>query len=122
MTGVVTNDFQYTDIGVKLEAAPIINMLGEIRVKLTSEVSALGPNLGTVDEPEYSILTRKASTVLTMRDGEPVVLGGLIQDTERTTTREVTLAQRDPDTGRALWECGFGRARGRTSSCPSRPS
>jgi general secretion pathway protein D len=89
VTGVVTNDFQYTDIGVKLEAAPIINMLGEIRLKLTLEVSALGPNLGTVDEPEFSILTRKASTVLTMRDGEPVVLGGLIQDTERTTRREM---------------------------------
>jgi general secretion pathway protein D len=88
VTGVVTNDFQYTDIGVKVDAAPIINMLGEIRLKLTLEVSALGPNLGTVDEPEFSILTRKATTVLTMRDGEPVVLGGLIQDTERTTRRE----------------------------------
>jgi general secretion pathway protein D len=88
VTGVVTSDFQYTDIGVKVEAAPIINMLGEIRLKLILEVSTLGPNLGTVVEPEYSILTRKAATVLTMKDGEPVVLGGLIQDTERTTRRE----------------------------------
>jgi general secretion pathway protein D len=102
VTGVVTNDFQYTDIGVKLEAAPIINMLGEIRLKLTLEVSALGPNLGTVDEPEFSILTRKASTVLTMRDGEPVVLGGLIQDTERTTRREVPWLGQIPILGEIL--------------------
>jgi general secretion pathway protein D len=106
VTGVVTNDFQYTDIGVKLEAAPIINMLGEIRLKLTMEVSALGPNLGTADEPEFSILTRKASTVLTMKDGEPVVLGGLIQDTERTTRRELPWLGQIPILGEIFGNVG----------------
>jgi general secretion pathway protein D len=88
-TGVVTNDYQYQDIGVKLEVEPSINVQDEISVKLGLEVSALGPNVGTVDDPQYSILTRTAKSVLTSRDGEPIILGGLISDQERVTVRKV---------------------------------
>lgn len=88
-TGVVTNDYQYQDIGVKLEVEPSINVQDEISVKLTLEVSALGANIGTVDDPQYSILTRTAKSVLTSRDGEPIILGGLISDEERVTVRKV---------------------------------
>ena len=44
-TGDITSDFQYTDVGVKLEALPVINMHDEVTLKLTLEVSALGENL-----------------------------------------------------------------------------
>jgi general secretion pathway protein D len=88
-TGVVTNDFQYFDIGVKVNAEPTINLHGEISLKLTLELSALGPNIGTADDPQFEILTRTVNTVMTVRDGEPVIVGGLIQDDERTTVRKL---------------------------------
>ncbi|MBW2094081.1 MAG: SPOR domain-containing protein [Deltaproteobacteria bacterium] len=90
-TGVVTNDYQYQDIGVKVNAEPVVNRNDEVSLKLGLEVSALGANLGTADEPQYSIKTRKASSVLTIRDGEPVIIGGLISDEERKTVRKIPL-------------------------------
>ncbi len=90
-TGVVTNDYQYQDIGIKLDSKPVINTQDEVTLKLNVEVSALGPNLGTVDEPQYSIKTRRANSTLTVRDGEPVIIGGLISDEERRTIRKVPL-------------------------------
>jgi general secretion pathway protein D len=88
-TGVVTNDFEYTDIGVRLEAEPVINLHDEITLKMNLEVSVLGPNLGSTEDPQFPILTRNANTVLTVRDGEPVILGGLISDAERSTVRKI---------------------------------
>ncbi|HDM09036.1 MAG TPA: tetratricopeptide repeat protein [Desulfobacteraceae bacterium] len=88
-TGVVTNDYQYQDIGIKVSAEPQVNVQDEVTLKLSVEVSALGPNLGTVDEPQFSIKTRMANSTLGVRDGEPVVIGGLISDEERRTIRKV---------------------------------
>lgn len=90
-TGDVTSDYQYYDVGVKLEAEPSINLNGEITIKLNLEVSTLGPNVGTVEDPQYSIKTRSAKSVLTVTDGESVVLGGLINDEERETIRKVPI-------------------------------
>jgi len=90
-TGVVTNDYVYHDIGVKVDAEPIVNRDDEVSLKLALEISALGANLGTTDEPQYSIKTRQASSVLTIRDGEPVIIGGLISDEERKTVRKIPL-------------------------------
>ncbi len=90
-TGVVTVDYQYHDIGIKLDVEPKINLHGEIILKLSVEVSALGPNLGTVDEPQYAIRTRKASSSLILRDGEPVIIAGLLSDEERRTVRKIPL-------------------------------
>jgi general secretion pathway protein D len=88
-TGVVTFDFQYFDVGVKLNATPTINPNGEITLDLKLEVSSLGPNLGTADDPQFSIRTRTAESILSLYDGEAVVIGGLISDDERQTFQKV---------------------------------
>jgi general secretion pathway protein D len=90
-TGVVTFDYQYQDIGVKVNTEPIVNRNDEVSLKLGLEVSSLGPNLGTTDDPQYSIKTRRADSVVTIRDGEPVIIGGLISDEDRKTVRKVPL-------------------------------
>ncbi len=90
-TGDVTSDYQYHDVGVKMEVEPVINMNSEISMKILLDVSSLGPNVGTVDDPQYSINTRTASSVLTVHDGELVIFGGLIKDIERKTIRKVPL-------------------------------
>ncbi len=88
-TGVVTFDFQYFEVGVKLDATPVINLNGEISLDLKLEISSLGPNLGTSDDPQYSIRTRTAQSILTLFDGEAVIIGGLISDEERETVRKL---------------------------------
>jgi general secretion pathway protein D len=89
-TGDITSDFQYTDVGIKLEALPIINMHDEVTLKLLLEVSSLGENLSSdPDDPQFPIRTRTAQSVLTLRDGETVIIGGMINDNERRSVRKI---------------------------------
>jgi general secretion pathway protein D len=99
-TGVVTFDFQYFDVGVKLNATPTINPNGEITLDLKLEVSSLGPNLGTADDPQFSIRTRTAESILSIYDGESVIIGGLISDDERETFEEVPFLSDLPVVGK----------------------
>lgn len=84
-TGQVRTTYDYKDIGIVLNAEPIIHLDNSSTVKMKLEVSTLGENLGTADEPAYRIGTREAETYMTLRDGETAILGGLIRDDERNT-------------------------------------
>jgi general secretion pathway protein D len=90
-TGAVTYDYQYQDIGVKLSVKPSINLHDEITMNLTLEVSSIGNNVGTVADPQYSINTRNAQSILTVRAGESVIIGGLISDDERKSVQRIPL-------------------------------
>lgn len=82
-TGQVRTTFQYRDIGIKFEVKPSIHLDNSVTVDLRLEVSTLGQNLGTADQPAYSIGTRNAETQMLLRDGETAILGGLIREEER---------------------------------------
>ncbi len=84
-TGQVRTTYDYKDIGIVLNAEPIIHLDNSSTVKMKLEVSTLGENLGTTAEPAYRIGTREAETFMTLRDGETAILGGLIRDEERNT-------------------------------------
>ncbi len=84
-TGQVRTTFDYRDIGIRLTVEPDIHVDNTTTVKLALEVSSLGENLGTVNEPAYRIGTRNAETIMLLRDGETAILGGLIRDEERNT-------------------------------------
>lgn len=99
-TGQVQTTFNYTDIGVLLDVTPIINLDRTVEVKLSLEVSSLGANLGTADNPAYQIGTRDASTDMLLHDGESAILGGLIQDSERNTYVKLPLLGDMPIIGR----------------------
>jgi general secretion pathway protein D len=89
-TGDTTQDFQYTDVGVKMEVLPVININDEVTLKLLLEVSALGENISSdPDNPQIPIRTRTAQSVLTLRDSETIIIGGMIQDDERNTIRKI---------------------------------
>ena len=88
-TSAITTDYQYQDVGIKLEVEPLINIHDDINLKMILEVSALGANLGTADDPQYSIRTRTAQSVLNVRAGETVIIGGLISDEERRAVRKI---------------------------------
>jgi general secretion pathway protein D len=89
-TGDSTYDFQYTDVGVKMEVLPVININDEVTLKLLLEVSALGEDISPDPlNPQIPIRTRTAQSVLTLRDGETVIIGGLINNNERQSIRTI---------------------------------
>jgi general secretion pathway protein D len=88
-TGQTRTTYEYRDIGIKLTVLPEIHVDNSVTVKLGLEVSTLGSNLGTTDEPAFSIGTRNADTFMLLRDGETAILGGLIRDEDRNTLQRV---------------------------------
>lgn len=84
-TGQVRTTFEYRDVGIRLAVEPHIHLDNSVSVKLSLEVSSLGQNLGTQNEPAFSIGTRNAETEMLLRDGETAVLGGLIRDEDRNS-------------------------------------
>lgn len=89
-TSVVTGSIQYIDVGIKVEAESHVYEEGDIGIKLNLEVSNIVKEVaGSGGSLAYQIGTRNASTSLRLRDGETEVLGGLINDTDRSTAAKV---------------------------------
>jgi general secretion pathway protein D len=83
---VTTEQIQYLDVGIKIEAEPTIYADGTVAVRINLDVSSLGAqtktNAGTT---AYEVGTRNAATVLRLRDGETQALMGLIRDDDVQT-------------------------------------
>jgi len=78
------------EAGVKLEITPRINGDGFVTVRMHPEVSTIktAPAAGGVPP---TIATREADSSLTVKDGTPIILAGLIQKNEISTTVKVPL-------------------------------
>lgn len=80
----VTSTFEYKDVGIKLSIEPTVHLNNTISLKMGLEISTLGDALefgGGIKQ--YRFGTRNAETVINLRDGETVIIGGLIKDEER---------------------------------------
>lgn len=86
----VSESVSYLDVGMKLEVEPSIFLDDEVAIKVGLEVSSL---LEVVQRASglqtYRVGTRNASTTLRLRDGEPQVLAGLIQNSDRDSANKV---------------------------------
>jgi general secretion pathway protein D len=74
---------QYRDVGTSLTIRPTINPDGYVNLQVTQEVST------ATNETQFGapvISTREASTHLFVRDGQTIVIGGLV-DRQRDLTR-----------------------------------
>lgn len=85
--------YQEKELGIILSVTPQINPEGYIVVKLDPEVSAFSQwdtfttSGGTIQAPRYTV--RKASTQVMVKDGETIVIGGLIKENETDTVVKV---------------------------------
>ena len=79
---LVNTQFQYLDVGVKVDVTPRVHPDGDVSMKLSVEVSALDgtSTIGGINQPIIS--TRKVEHDIRLQDGEASILGGLIQRTE----------------------------------------
>lgn len=83
--------FTFRPIGVILKILPKVNRDGLITTKVEPEVSAVIEFLSTASGPVPRVSTRKATTIVTVRSGESIVLAGLISAAERRTVIKVPL-------------------------------
>ena len=74
------NSYDYRDVGVTLKLTPQINQQGSIRMSIFQENTALVPGTGE-DTFAPTTLKRSASTTVTVKDGNTMVIGGLKGDT-----------------------------------------
>ncbi|MEP9395928.1 type II and III secretion system protein family protein [Mesorhizobium sp. KR2-14] len=76
---------EFKEFGVKLRFIPIVMENGKINLRLNPEVSEVDPTASIrangIDIPGFS--TRKASTVVELRDGQSFAIAGLLQSTNR---------------------------------------
>jgi general secretion pathway protein D len=92
---------QYIDVGLKLDAEPLINLGGDVNIKLNLEVSSINNSITTsTGAIVYQIGNRSTSTQLRLRDGETQVLAGLINDSDRRNVSKIPGLANIPGIGR----------------------
>jgi len=86
----LSTSVEYKDTGIKLTVEPNIHLNNNVTVKLNLTVTTLGNqvDLGNGTK-QYEFGERNAESVLEIRDGETVVIGGLIGDQERNSVTKV---------------------------------
>ncbi len=85
---------QYVDVGVKINAEPTIQLNNDINIKLGLEVSSIlsKEKVGSDGNTTVATIgTRNMDTVLSLKDGETSIIGGLIQDTKGQNSNKVFL-------------------------------
>lgn len=81
--GFVAGSTQYLDVGLKLDATPVVSPDGEVTIKMSLEVSSILDRIQQKDgSVSYQLGTRSAETMLRLHDGENQVLAGLINDSQ----------------------------------------
>jgi general secretion pathway protein D len=86
-TSTVTS-IEFRDTGVKLTVEPAIHLGDELSLKMKVEVVRLGDQVLLQANPpitQFKFGNRSAETMLNVRDGETIVLGGLLQEEDRRT-------------------------------------
>ncbi len=78
--------YQSVNAGVTLEVTPWVSSTGEISLKLRPTVSNIG---GAVTEGPPEISQREANTTVRVKDGQTIIIGGLIQDVGSNSSSKV---------------------------------
>ncbi|MBL9149386.1 MAG: hypothetical protein JNM94_11895 [Phycisphaerae bacterium] len=81
------------EVGVILNVTPSINPDGFVRMKIEPEISRISKETTKISENFQSpiINRRRATTTVTVKDGQTVVIGGLIQDRFERIERKIPL-------------------------------
>jgi len=101
-TGQTINTIEYEDIGIILNVTPHINPEGLVILDVAPEISTLTgttvPISETVDAEVFA--KRSAQTRVAIRNGQTIVIGGLMQDNLTDTIHKVPLIGDIPGLGK----------------------
>jgi len=94
----IVNSVDLKDTGVILKVTPRANLSGRVLLDVTQEVSDVVPTTtSSINSP--TIQQRKFSSVVAVRDGQTIALGGLIKDSKSTTGSGIPFLRRIPVLG-----------------------
>lgn len=96
--GASTTNIQYRDTGIELTITPRINDDGVINLTIRQELSSVSESTGVGSNPIFE--NQEIETTVVVRDGENVVLGGLIQNSTGDTNTGVPVINKVPVLGR----------------------
>ncbi|MEZ6000860.1 type II secretion system secretin GspD [Hyphomonas sp.] len=99
------------DVGVGLDVTPRISNDDTIRLDITQEVSNIAQAITTGSSTDLIFNTRKISTSVIADNGEIIVLGGLVEQTESITNEKVPVLGDIPVAGRLFRSEGKGLGR-----------
>jgi len=79
VSSLVNTQFQYIDVGVNLDMKPTVHFDRDVSMKFKVEVSATNgnSNIGGITEP--IITQRVIDQTIRLKDGEPNLIGGIVQ-------------------------------------------
>ena len=98
--GGLNQSFKYKLVGVILEVTPHINKSGEVSLRIRAESSSIQPNQVVSGGPVVD--TRNFRTDVTAKNGDILVLGGIIQKQFADTIRKVPFLGDIPGLGWAF--------------------
>src|SRR5438445_9732796 len=77
---LVNTQFQYLDVGVKIDITPRVHAGREVTLKIALDISAVTShtNIGGIDQPVIG--QRKIEHEIRLKDGEMNLLGGILED------------------------------------------
>lgn len=90
-SGVTQWTVDYIDAGVKLRITPQLGQEGDITTFIQPEVSSISEWRTTAAGDFPVISTRNASATVRVKNGETIVIGGLLSETERENTARVPI-------------------------------
>jgi type IV pilus assembly protein PilQ len=73
------------EVGIKLRITPLINADGYITTEISPEVSSVDEYRGPANDLPV-VNTRQATTTVRLKDGNSVIIGGLLGEARTTTT------------------------------------
>lgn len=97
----ILRNVQYRNTGTILTVKPVVNSRGVVTLEVQQELSEAQTNsVSSIDSP--LILKRSINTMLNLRSGETVLLGGMISRNKSKTQQKVPILGDVPLLGRAF--------------------
>lgn len=87
---------EYKNVGISLKVLPTVQADGAIQLEVTPEASAIIGTQTLSDMTAPIIAQRRAKTIVRMRDGEAIVIGGLMNDKEIKNMTKVPILHKIP--------------------------
>ena len=105
---VATTQIQSFQTGVTLDITPVVNSEDYVTVTLHPSVNSIA-GFGPSGVP--NIQTRETTTTIGLKDGETLIIGGLIEDSDSRTVQKIPLLGDIPIIGRLFQDVGTTHAR-----------
>ncbi|CAG1003536.1 Secretin PulD [Phycisphaerales bacterium] len=88
-TGAVTQTFDYRAVGIQLRARPRITVQGDVDLRVNLQLSSIVP--GETSNGGFIFDRRQTTTQLIVKDGQTIVISGILRKQESNILRKVPL-------------------------------